>query len=77
MAENVLAFDRTFWLRLATRADTALSEDDRVRGGYLCNSEPVVPPNFCLELGKVDTRAGHCSDDHHMPEEPSQGFEGA
>lgn len=29
VAENVLAFDRTFWLRLATRADTSHSEDEQ------------------------------------------------
>lgn len=30
VAENVLAFDAPFWLRLAARADLCTSDDDRV-----------------------------------------------
>ena len=29
VAENVMSFDQRFWLRVATRADTATSEDER------------------------------------------------
>jgi len=30
VAENVLAFDAPFWLRLAARADLCTTDDDRV-----------------------------------------------
>ena len=44
VAENLLAFDSKFWLRMATRADAAESREDKERLTALANVRPVALP---------------------------------
>ena len=44
VAENLLAFDSKFWLRMATRADAAESRDDKERLTALANVRPLALP---------------------------------
>jgi hypothetical protein len=43
VAENLLAFDSNFWLRLATRADAAPSQQEKTQLANLANVR--CPPN--------------------------------
>jgi hypothetical protein len=46
VAENLLAFDSNFWLRLATRADAAPSQQEKTQLANLANVRR--PPNSGL-----------------------------
>ena len=45
VAENLLAFDSKFWLRMATRADAAESREDKERLTALANVRPLALPD--------------------------------
>ena len=47
VAENLLAFDSKFWLRMATRADAAESREDKERLTALANVRPLALPEQC------------------------------
>ena len=42
VADNVLAFDQKFWVRLAARSDMAPAQD-KERCGWCCSNIPVSP----------------------------------
>ena len=49
VAENVLAFDSSFWLRLATRADAAQSQQEKTQLANLANvSMPRPTQQSCI-----------------------------
>jgi len=55
-AENLLAFDSKFWLRMATRADAAENREEKERLTALANVRGGAPPTIahvalCAERG--------------------------
>ncbi len=56
VAENVLAFDQKFWLRVAARSDTAGSSEEKEKYAVQCQPvvdttalSPILIADFCWQ----------------------------
>ena len=77
VAENVLAFDQKFWLRVAARSDTAGSTEEKEKYAIQCQPvvdmtplSPMLIAEFCWQtecVGEHNSQAHRedCAEDRH------------